>query len=296
VTGGLLAALVTLAAHEKLKLEVIFDLDARDMLLLYFFTGIGLNAKLADLISGGRPLFVLLSLTVAYLVLQNIIAASGAAALHLPKGITVLLGSASLIGGHGTTVAWAPLITSRFGIENALEIGIAAATLGLVIASLVGGPVARFLISRYGLSGPRDALPVIGLTDDNQKDDINHISLLQTILVLNVAILIGFGVHEAVIEAGLKLPLFVACLLSAIALTNTLPRLFPKLPWPSRTRSLALISDLSLNVFLAMSLMSMQLWTLGGLWDSSCCGAGASNDRCRCLHFVRRLSCNGEVL
>src|SRR5215472_13797466 len=59
VTGGLLAALVTLSAHEKLKLEVIFDLDARDMLLLYFFTGIGLNAKLADLISGGRPLFVL---------------------------------------------------------------------------------------------------------------------------------------------------------------------------------------------------------------------------------------------
>ena len=28
---------------------------------------------------------------------------------------------------------------------------------------------------------------------------------------------------------------------------------------------MALISDLSLNVFLAMSLMSMQLWTLGGL-------------------------------
>jgi glutamate:Na+ symporter, ESS family len=41
VTGGLLAALVTLAAHEKLGLEIIFDLDARDMLLLYFFTGIG---------------------------------------------------------------------------------------------------------------------------------------------------------------------------------------------------------------------------------------------------------------
>jgi ESS family glutamate:Na+ symporter len=28
---------------------------------------------------------------------------------------------------------------------------------------------------------------------------------------------------------------------------------------------LALVSDLSLNVFLAMSLMSMQLWALGGL-------------------------------
>src|SRR5262249_15325928 len=145
VTGGLLAALVTLAAHEKLKLEVNFDLDARDMLLLYFFTGIGLNAKLADLISGGRPLFVLLSLTVAYLAIQNIIAASSAAALHLPKGITVLLGSASLIGGHGTTIAWAPVITSRFGIENALEIGIAAANLPLVIPRFFCRPGAGVL-------------------------------------------------------------------------------------------------------------------------------------------------------
>jgi sodium--glutamate symport carrier gltS len=122
------------------------------------------------------------------------------------------------------------MITARFGLENAMEIGVAAATLGLVIASLVGGPVARFLIARHGLSGPLDTPPMIGLPDDTPRDDLNHVSLLQTILVLNVAILIGFGIHEALVEAGLKLPLFVACLLSAIALTNTVPRLFPKLP------------------------------------------------------------------
>jgi ESS family glutamate:Na+ symporter len=265
VTGGMLAALATLALHEKLGLEIVFDLNARDMLLLYFFTGIGLNAKLADLIAGGRPLLILLGITLAYLVVQNLIAVTSAAAFHLPKGIAALLGSASLIGGHGTTIAWAPVITARFGLANAMEIGVASATLGLVIASLIGGPVARYLISRHELSGPVDSPPMIGLADEGRKDDLNHVSLLQTILVLNVAILIGFGVHEALVEAGLKLPLFVACLLSAIALTNTLPRLFRKLPWPSRTRSLALISDLSLNVFLSMSLMSMQLWTLGGL-------------------------------
>ena len=32
--------------------------------------------------------------------------------------------------------------------------------------------------------------------------------------------------------------------------------------WPTNTPSLALISDLSLGLFLAMSLMSLQLWTL----------------------------------
>jgi len=268
VTGGLLAALATLALHEKLGLEVVFDLDARDMLLLYFFTGIGLNAKFNDLISGGRPLVVLLILTIVYLVIQNLIAVGSVHALHLPQGITVLLGSASLIGGHGTTIAWAPLITSRFGLTNALEIGVASATLGLVIASLIGGPIAQFLISRYRLSGPIDAPPMVGLPDEAPEDDLNHVSLLQALLVLNVAILVGFALHEVIEEAGVKLPLFVACLLSAIALTNIIPRFFSQFPWPSRTRALALISDLSLNVFLSMSLMSMQLWTLGGLGPS----------------------------
>jgi ESS family glutamate:Na+ symporter len=45
-------------------------------------------------------------------------------------------------------------------------------------------------------------------------------------------------------------------------LSNTFPKLFPRLPWPARTASLDLVSSYALSVFLAMSLMSMQLWTL----------------------------------
>src|SRR6266481_8385137 len=60
------------------------------MLLLYFFTGIGLNARLSDLLTGGRPFFVLLALTVVYLLIQNLLAAGSVAVLGLPKGITVL--------------------------------------------------------------------------------------------------------------------------------------------------------------------------------------------------------------
>jgi glutamate:Na+ symporter, ESS family len=265
VTGGLLAALVTLALHEAFGLEIGFDLGARDMLLLYFFTGIGLNARLADLLAGGRPLLILLSITLLYLLIQNMVAAVSASALGLPQGMAVLLGSASLIGGHGTVIAWAPVIVDRFGLPNAMEVGVASATLGLVIASLVGGPVGRFLIARHHLSGPPDLQPIIGLPDETQDDDINHVRLLRTILVLNVAVLIGYLLDQILREAGLKVPLFVACLLAAITLTNVVPRIYPWLAWPSRTRGLALISNLSLNIFLSMSLMSMQLWTLGGL-------------------------------
>ena len=109
---------------------------------------------------------------------------------------------------------------------------------------------------------------MVGLPEDPADklgDDINHISLLRTLLILNIVILIGFALEELVAETGVKLPLFVICLLVGIVATNTVPRLVPGVPWPTRTRSLALISDLALNIFLAMSLMSMQLWTLGGL-------------------------------
>ena len=268
VTGGLLAALATLFAHEALGVEINFSLEARDLLLLYFFTGIGLNARLDDLISGGRPFLRLLALTLAYLVIQNLIAAGSVAALGLPRGLTVFLGSASLIGGHGTTIAWAPIITERFGLANALEVGIATATLGLVVASLVGGPVAGVLIARNHLAGPAAPDPIVGLPDDSDGKsihDISHIGLMRTLLVLNVVILVGYALDEAIAETGVKLPLFVVCMLVAIVVTNVIPRAFPAIAWPTRTRALALISDLSLNIFLAMSLMSMQLWTLGGL-------------------------------
>ncbi len=268
VTGGILAAVATLVAYRVFNVAITFDLAARDMLLLYFFTGIGLNARLSDLVAGGKPLVVLLLLTVAYLAIQNLVAIGGVAAVGLPSGMASLLGSVSLIGGHGTTIAWAPIIAERFALPNALEVGIASATLGLVLASVLGGPVAGVLMSRYKLKNDAIEAPMVGLPAEDVGPDagkVTYRNILSAVLVLNVVILIAYALEDLVEMTGLKLPLFVVCLLVAIVLTNTLPRLMPKMAWPARTSALALISDLSLKIFLAMSLMSMQLWTLGGL-------------------------------
>jgi ESS family glutamate:Na+ symporter len=61
------------------------------------------------------------------------------------------------------------------------------------------------------------------------------------------------------------LPDFVTCLFAGIILTNTIPRFLPRYQWPTGTRSLALVSDVSLGLFLSMSLMSLQLWMLADL-------------------------------
>jgi ESS family glutamate:Na+ symporter len=142
VTGGILASLLAFALFYFTGFELKFELYVRDILLVYFFTTIGLNARLSDLISGGRPLVILLVLTLGYIVLQDIVGVATAMMIGEPKAIGVLTGSVSLIGGHGTAIAWSPEIADKQGIKNALEIGIASATLGLVIASLLGGPIA----------------------------------------------------------------------------------------------------------------------------------------------------------
>jgi len=62
-----------------------------------------------------------------------------------------------------------------------MEIGVAAATLGLVIASIVGGPIASFLISRYRLRGSVDEAPAVGLADVPDapgNEDLNHLTIL----------------------------------------------------------------------------------------------------------------------
>jgi ESS family glutamate:Na+ symporter len=265
VTGGMLAAISFYLLYILTGLEVSFDLSARDQLLVYFFTAIGINARVSDLLKGGKPLLMLTFLTLVFILLQNVIGIASAQALGLPNIMGVITGSASLIGGHGTAIAWAGQF-EQLGVEKALEIGIAAATLGLVLASLVGGPIAQYLMKKHQLSGRENIKPVVGLHYDHAPEDaINHINFMTVILVLHLCIIVGYIVNQVLLSHDIKLPLFVSCLMCGILFSNTLPHFFPKMPWPARTRSLAIVSDFSLSLFLAMSLMSMQLWAIADL-------------------------------
>lgn len=139
VSGGVLVSVLFAILHYWAEIDVSFDLAARDLLLVYFFTTIGINASVNDLFKGGKPLIILLCITIAYMILQNLTGISIALALDLPPVFGLLSGSVSLIGGHGTAIAWAPKIGEAFNLDNALEIGIASATFGLILASMMGG-------------------------------------------------------------------------------------------------------------------------------------------------------------
>ena len=278
VSGGLLVALVITVLHLIFGLEISFGMRARDLLLVYFFTTVGLNASFADLRRGGRALVVLLVLTIVLMLAQNLVGITLARWSGLPPASGLLVGTVSLIGGHGTTIAWAPQFASEHGVANALEIGIAAATFGLILASASGGPIARFLIRRHRLALPArqsESLPQSsgdGAEPDAQQPSaggkpIGSEEFLSAVLAIHICIILGSILQELIRDLGLFLPLFVPCLIVGILLSNLLPRRAAWMPfrWPSRTASLDLIAEISLGAFLAMSLMTIQFWTLVGL-------------------------------
>lgn len=268
VSGGLLAALAALVLYLAAGVSFDFDLTARDFFLILFFAAIGLNARFSDLMAGGLPLLILLGLTLAMIVAQNVVGVLGAVLFGYPPSVGVLFGSASLIGGHGTAIAWSPEVTRVSGLQNAQELGVAVATLGLVLAALVGGPIARRLVEGRNLvpERPEDG-PIGGLPYDEAKEvaDITPVSFARVLLHLNLSIIAGYVLSLWIEDAGIKLPLFVPCLIMGIVIANLRSLLFPGAAAVARTPTLALISELALGTFLAMSLMSLQLWTLVSL-------------------------------
>ncbi|MGI9258605.1 MAG: sodium/glutamate symporter [Gammaproteobacteria bacterium] len=265
VSGGILASLLSAAIYFGAGTELVFNLGSRDSLLIVFFTTIGLSSRIDTLLKGGVSLLILVVIAVVYLFLQNVTGLSVISFTELPSAVGIIGGSVSLSGGHGTAIAWAPTFIQEYGVGNAMEIGIACATFGLILGGLAGGPTAKFLISRYGLQSTDTELPSVGIDYDHENVRIDLDNVLNALLIIAIAIGLGLQINALMSWAGLQLPQFVTSLFAGIIMTNTIPFLIPRMRWPTGTPTLALISDLSLSLFLAMSLMGLQLWTLLGL-------------------------------
>ena len=267
VVGGLIASILLGLVYAIFNLQFEFALGIRDELLIAFFTTIGLSSRFETLLKGGAQLGILLLLAVIYLLIQNGTGVLVATLAGFDQLMGVIGGSVSLSGGHGTAIAWTPIFRDEYEIEKAGEIGIACATFGLVLGGLLGGPLARFLVQHYRLEPDSDALQTIGVAHDSDSIPIDYQRMLRTILVIFITIGIGIHIDLALDNLGVQLPTFVSCLFAGILVTNLVPLIFPRanLPKPEQSRSLALVSELSLGLFLAISLMSLQLWTLADL-------------------------------
>jgi ESS family glutamate:Na+ symporter len=267
VIGGFLCAAAVGIAYFFFDLRITFSLEVRDMLLLYFFAAIGLHADLRLLVSGGKPLAILLALASAFILLQNLKGMGIAGAFGMDPKAGLMVGSISLTGGVGTALAWAPTFVDELGIGNALELGVAANTVGLIAACVVGGPIARFLITRNKLVTSGDSELDVGVKrGEESTSKVDSYAVLWGWLWLHVTLVLGYFINEALQAGGVRLPLFVSCLIGGILIGNARNFILKKEEaYPGAKRGIALISDVSLGMFLTMALMGLQLWELQGI-------------------------------
>jgi glutamate:Na+ symporter, ESS family len=268
VIGGFACATVVAIAYFVFDLRITFSLEVRDILLLYFFGAIGLHADLRTLIAGGKPLLILLALASSFILLQNLTGMSIASAFGMDAKAGLMVGSISLTGGVGTALAWAPTFVDELGISNALELGVAANTTGLIAACVVGGPIARFLITRHQLSASGESLLDVGVKRNDQPARmVDSYAILWGWLWLNVTLVLGYFVNEGLEATGVRLPLFVSCLIGGILIGNARNFILKRdEAYPGAKLGIALISDVSLGMFLTMALMGLQLWELQGIF------------------------------
>lgn len=263
VTGGLICSLIVLAVVSFSGPKITFDLQLRDALLLAFFSTIGLSAKFARLKAGGKPLLILVVFAAVFLAVQNSTGVLLALGLGAHPGYGLFAGSVSFAGGHGTAIAWGQEAEAA-GLPGAGLIGIAFATFGLVAGGIIGGPVGEFLIKRYKLApaGAAGDQPMMEEKDvaETPLEPVTMQRTLSTIFILAICISAGDAVNDFFFEAGVKLPGFLTAMMVGIIITN-LADAFNK---EVRQHDFDKVGEVALQLFLAMSLMSMDLNALAG--------------------------------
>ena len=260
VVGGLLFAIIATALKATGILQITLDTSLQSLFMLTFFTTVGLGASF-KLIKLGGKLLVIYWIACGFLALaQNVIGVSLASVFGIHPLIGMMAGAVSMEGGHGAAGAFGQTLEDM-GIQSALAIGIAAATFGLVAGGLVGGPTVKYLIAKYDLK-PTETEEVVE-TVEEKAQPINSNTFFIQVLLITFCMALGTYLGELFSTAtGFVLPGYVGAMFVAVIVRNIVDKLNPK---AIDMKSINLISDVTLGIFLSMALMSIKLWEVADL-------------------------------
>ncbi|MDJ0686126.1 MAG: sodium/glutamate symporter [Alphaproteobacteria bacterium] len=264
VLGGLAVCLITALLDASGWATVAFSPELRDIAALILFSAIGLSIKARRILASACAVGLLLGVAAALLVFQDMVGSAVAASLGAHPGYGLLAGSISFMGGHGTGVAWGAILSERYSIDDAEQVALVFATLGLLAGGLLGGPVAQHLIRKHGLSGKPDE-EGDGQVISAPIEAVRRFRVRPTMLTAALLILLG-AVAAPPLSAllaglGVTLPPFALALVAGAVLSN----LADAIRLPTDPAATGVMRDLSLQIFIVMSVMSIQLGALTDL-------------------------------
>ena len=271
VVGGLIFAIVHLVLYSCGVVQLSFDDNVKSFFMTLFFTSVGYTACFRLLKKGGKKVFTFLIIAIVMVCLQDVVGAALAKVFSWDMRLGLCTGSIPMVGGHGTAGSYGPLMENKLGIEGANVLAIAAATFGLVSGSLMGGPTARSIINRYGLTSTESEDEIMEINDENAEEKAKA-ERVDADAFTNAAILLivasGAGTVLTTLlnnihfgQFKLTFPTYIGAMLVAAVIRNFCDAKHFVLP----AKAIDLWGNVSLSIFLAIALMTLKLWQLASL-------------------------------
>lgn len=263
IVGGLVYAVVSLVLRDRV-VNFEFELVLRDVLMVAFFTTVGMGASLRLLKIGGQRVAIFLFAAVIGLIAQIVWGASAARAMGLPALLGVIPGAVSLTGGPATALAFGPEF-EKAGVAGATAIGLASAVFGITASGLLGGFVGGFLVRRNRLQPGVDGLN--GETGAGGQEDAGGAaggqgSYLHNIVALAIAMAVGSVLSAWLQNLGAVLPAYIGAMIIAGILRN----LDDAFGFAGIVQAkMDEIGTIALELFIVMALLTLQLWHLAKL-------------------------------
>ncbi|MEG1727483.1 MAG: sodium/glutamate symporter [Acidaminococcaceae bacterium] len=265
VVGGVVFACLNLLFHYFNLVNLQMDETLQQLFMTMFFTSIGYTASLQMMKKGGKQVFIFVALCGLLIIAQDVLGIALAQVFDLNPLLGLAVGSIPMVGGHGTSGSFGPLLES-IGVRDATVVAIAAATFGLVMGSMIGGPIAKRLINKNKLATAR-ALTKDGIATADQVE-VGEPVPLDTERFMNafghlfIAMGVGSIVTKWFVTLGIVFPGYIGAMLVAALIRN----LSDYGGWyPVYTRETEVLGSCALNIFLSMALMTLRLWELAAL-------------------------------
>lgn len=278
VSGGIVFSVVSLMLYKLWNVELVFDGTLKDVFMLVFFTSVGFQSNLKVLRRGGSTLLLMLGVLAFIIVVQNVLPLGIAWIMGVNPLVGMAAGSISMAGGHGTAGGFSAVLEGM-GLSGAGTIAMAAATFGLIMGSVTGGPLAERLI-RTKLTAehlePKDyevdpAMAGLESDEASPAGRAKHISsneqefqqYAKATYALLIVVAAGSLMSWLLQQTGVTFPTYFGALIVAAIVRNVAEacKLTPK----KELDKIVSVGNICLSVFLGMAMVSLKLWELESL-------------------------------
>lgn len=259
VVGGMFFSVIVLILNVTNILTITLDTTLQSILMTIFFTSIGYTASLKVLKNGGKKVLIFLLLSIALVVFQDIIGVFLAKAFNIHPLLGLATGSIPLVGGHGTSGSFGPLL-EEVGVKAATTVSFASATFGLIMGSVLGGFLAEVLIEKNKIDVSRNISKedFEKSIESDKKSKINYNTLIKASSLIFITMGIGSVITKYIQSLGLTFPSYIGSMITAAIIKNIMDFKNCKI----EDESIEIIGNISLVFYLSLALMGLKLWEL----------------------------------